>query len=130
MGHRCTPLAPFLLKVIAILFTLLFWTIFVASQGSGVITRSYEVPIEFQFLPREYTVKDMSPETIAVTLAGRNQDFNLLAPDALRVIIRLPGGVEGPQRVRIEESMISRPAALSVVKFSPRYAEFTVQRQD
>ena len=117
-------------KVIAVLFTVLIWTIFVAFQGSGVITRSYEVPVEFQFLPREYTVKDMSRETITVTLAGRNQDFTLLDPDALRVVIRLPGGVEGPQRVRIEESMISRPAALSVMKFSPRYVEFTVQRQE
>jgi diadenylate cyclase len=117
-------------KVIAVLFTLLLWAIFVASQGSGVVTRSYEVPVEFQFLPRGYTVSDMSRETITVTLSGRNQDFNLLDPEALRVVIRLPGGVEGRQRVRIEESMISRPAALSVVKFTPRYVEFTVQRQE
>ena len=117
-------------KVIAVLFTLLLWAVFVASQGSGVVTRSYEVPVEFQFLPRGYTVSDMSRETIAVTLSGRNQDFNLLDPEALRVVIRLPGGVEGRQRVRIEESMISRPAALSVVKFTPRYVEFTVQKQE
>ena len=50
--------------------------------------------------------------------------------EALRVVIRLPGGVEGRQRVRIEESMISRPAALSVVKFTPWYVEFTVQKQE
>jgi diadenylate cyclase len=117
-------------KIVAVLFTLLLWAIFVASQGSGVVTRPYEVPVEFQFLPRGYSVSDMSRETLAVTLSGRNQDFNLLDPDALRVVIRLPGGVEGRQRVRIEESMISRPAALSVVKFTPRYVEFTVQKQE
>jgi diadenylate cyclase len=117
-------------KVTAVFFTLLLWAIFVASQGSGVVTRPYEVPIEFQFLPPGYTVSDMSPETIAVTLSGRNQDFNLLDPEALRVVIRLPGGVEGRQRIRIEESMISRPAALSVVKFTPRYVEFTVQKRE
>jgi hypothetical protein len=117
-------------KVIAVFFALLLWAIFVASQGSGVVTRPYEVPVEFQFLPRGYTVSDLSPETVAVTLSGRNQDFNLLDPEALRIVIRLPGGVEGRQRVRIEESMISRPAALSVAKFTPRYVEFTVQRQE
>ena len=95
-----------------------------------MVTRPYEAPVEFQFLPRGYSVSDMSRETLAVTLSGRNQDFNLLDPDALRVVIRLPGGVEGRQRVRIEESMISRPAALSVVKFTPRYVEFTVQKQE
>lgn len=63
----------------------------------------------YHFLPRGYTVSDMSPETIAITLSGRNQDFNLLDPEALRVVIRLPGGVEGRQRVRIEESTISLP---------------------
>jgi diadenylate cyclase len=117
-------------KVIAVLFTLLLWAVFVGSQGSGVATRSYEVPMEFQFLPRGHTVSDTSHETIAVTLSGRNQDFNLLDPEALRVVIRLPGGIEGRQRVRIEESMISRPAVLSVVKFTPRYVEFTVQKQE
>lgn len=117
-------------KAIAVLFALLFWAIFVASQGSGVITRPYEVPVEFQFLPQGYAVSDMSRETIAVTVSGRNRDFNLLDPEALRVVIRLPGGVVGRLRVRIEESMISRPPALSVAKFTPRYLEFTVQKQE
>jgi diadenylate cyclase len=117
-------------KAIAVLFTLLFWAIFVASQGSGVITRPYEAPVEFQFLPRGYAVNEVSRETIAVTLSGRNQDFNLLDPEALRVVIRIPGGVEGHQRIRIEESMISRPSALSVVKFTPRYLEFNIRKQE
>jgi diadenylate cyclase len=117
-------------KAIAILFTALFWAIFVASQGSGVITRPYEVPVEFQFLPPGYAVSDTSHETAAVTLSGRNQDFNLLEPEALRVVIRLPGGVVGHQRVRIEDSMISRPSSLSVVKFTPRYLEFNVHKQE
>jgi diadenylate cyclase len=116
-------------KALTILLTLLFWAIFVGSQGSGVITRSYEVPIEFQFLPQGATISEVSHETIAVTLSGRNQDFNLLEPEALRVVIRLPGGVEGSQRIRIEESMISRPSSVSVVKFAPRYLEFTVRKQ-
>ena len=58
------------------------------------------------------------------------ESLPVVDPEALRVVIRLPGGVEGRQRVRIEESMISRPAALSVVKFTPRYVEFTVQKQE
>jgi diadenylate cyclase len=117
-------------KAIAVALTLLFWAIFVASLGSGVITRPYEVPVEFQFLPRGAAVSEVSRETIAVTLYGRNQDFNALDPEALRVVIRLPGGVEGPQRIRIGEAMISRPSSLSVVKFTPRYLTFTVRRQE
>jgi diadenylate cyclase len=116
-------------KAIAVLFTLLFWAIFVCSQGSGVITRPYEVPLEFQFLPQGYTISEVSRDTIAVIFSGRNQDFNMLEPEALRVVIRIPGGVAGHQRIRIEESMISRPSPLSVVKFTPRYLEFNVQKQ-
>jgi uncharacterized protein (TIGR00159 family) len=117
-------------KAIAVALTAVVWGIFVASQGSGVITRPYEVPVEFQFLPQGYGIGEVSPETIAVTLAGRKQDFNLLDPQALRVVIRLPGGVVGRQRVRIQESTISHPAALSVVNFTPRYLECTVRRQE
>jgi hypothetical protein len=110
--------------------SLLLWAIFVASQGSGVVTRPYEVPVEFQFLPQGYGVSELSPETIAVTLSGRNRDFTLLDPEALRVVIRLPGGVTGLQRIRIQESMISHPSALSVVNLTPRYLEFTIQKQE
>jgi diadenylate cyclase len=117
-------------KALAVLFTLLFWGIFVGFQGSGVITRPYEVPLEFQFLPQGYTISEVSRETIAIIFSGRNQDFNMLEPEALRVVIRIPGGVAGRQRIRVEESMISRPSSLSVVKFTPRYLEFNVQRQE
>jgi hypothetical protein len=117
-------------KIVAVLFSLLFWAIFVASLGSGVITRPFEVPVEFQFLPRGYTISDVSRDKITVIFSGRNQDFNMLEPEALRVVIRIPGGVEGRHRIRIEESMISHPSSLSVVKFTPRYLEFTVQKQE
>jgi diadenylate cyclase len=117
-------------KAIAVGLTLLLWSIFVASQGSGVVTRPYEVPVEFQFLPQGYGVSEVSLETIAVTLSGRNQDFKLLDPEALRVVVRLPGGVAGRQRIRIQESMISHPSALSVVNFTPWYLEFTIQKQE
>jgi hypothetical protein len=117
-------------KAIAVGLSLLLWAIFVASQGSGVVTRPYEVPVEFQFLPQGYGVSKLSPETIAVTLSGRNRDFTLLDPEALRVVIRLPGGVTGLQRIRIQESMITHPSALSVVNFTPLYLEFTIQKQE
>jgi len=107
----------------------LFWAIFVSSLGSGVITRPFEVPVEFQFLPRGYAISEVSRDTITVIFSGRNQDFSMLEPEALRVVIRIPGGVEGHQRIRLEESMISHPSSLSVVKFTPRYLEFTVQKQ-
>jgi hypothetical protein len=74
-------------------------------------------------------ISEVSPETVAVTLSGRPQDFNLLDPEARRVVIRLPGGVQGHQCVRLDESLISRPAAPSVVKFTPRYLEFNIQKQ-
>lgn len=116
-------------KVTAVLFSLLFWAIFVASVGSGVITRPFEVPVEFQFLPRGFTISEVPRDTVTVIFSGRNQDFNMSEPEALRVVIRIPGGVEGRHRIRVEESMISHPSSLSVLRFTPRYLEFTVQKQ-
>jgi len=72
----------------------------------------------------------VSRDKITVIFSGRNQDFNMLEPEASRVVIRIPGGVEGRHRIRIEESIISHPSSLSVVKFTPRYLEFTVQKQE
>ena len=55
-----------------------------------------------------------------------NQDFELLDAEQMRVIINLPQPTEGYQRVKINESLISHPASLSVTKFAPINFDFTV----
>jgi len=113
-------------KILAGAFTLLFWYMFVVQLGTGVLSHDYEVPVEFRFLPQEYIISKQSTDTIIVTLSGRNQDFSLFAPTQMRVVVNLPEAKAGYQRVRIDTSMISHPASLSVIKFTPGFVDFTV----
>ncbi len=113
-------------KLLAAGFTLLFWYVFVVQLGTGVVSHDFEVPVEFRFLPQQYIITKQTSDMVLVTLSGRNQDFALLDSEQMRVIINLPQATEGYQRVRINESLISHPASLSVTKFTPGNFDFTI----
>ncbi len=115
-------------KTIAIGFTLLFWYIFVIQLGTGIVSRDFDVPVEFHFLPSQYIITRQSSDTVTVTVTGRNQDFSLLDPEKdLRVIVNLPRPALGNQRIKISEGDISHPARLSVIKFTPLIIDLRIE---
>lgn len=116
-------------KIIACGFTLLFWYIFVVQLGSGIISRDFKIPVEFRFLPQQYAITKQSADAVTITLSGSNQDFSLLDPDKLKVIINMPNPVEGYQRIKIDEDIISHPGALPITKFSPGFIDFRITQE-
>ena len=115
-------------KFVAIICTLFLWYIFVIQFGTGVISRDFNIPVEFRFLPQQYIITKQTTDTITVTLSGRNQSFSLLDVDKLRVIINLARPEEGYQKVKIDESLINAPTSLAVVRITPSTIEFRVEK--
>ncbi len=115
-------------KLMALAFAFFFWFLLVVQLGGGEVTRELAIPVEFRFLPTEYAVSAVSSEKISVWFRGRNQDFNLLDPEALRVIVNLSRPTEGTARIVLTEALVNRPAAINVVRFSPRSLEFKIEK--
>ncbi len=114
-------------KVFAFLGALLLWFIFVVQLGGGTTTRQFSVPIEFRTVPRGYVVEQVVPKEISLTLSGKTQDFNLLNPDDLQVTVFVTESTEGAQKIDVDEKLISRPASLSVIAFSPKVIRYVLK---
>ena len=112
-------------KIIAAVLAALLWFIFVSP--SDTISREFDVPIEPRFQSSDLIV-ETNPKSITVTLNGRLQDFELLNPGGLKIVIDVSGLQEGTQKIKVEEKLISRPNAFSVTAFSPKTVQITVKR--
>ncbi len=116
-------------KLQAVLITFTLWAIFVVYLGANTITKQFDIPIEFRFLPDNYTISELSPNEIHTTLSGRAQNFNLLSPDSLRVIVDVTSTTADQQRIKITENLITAPPALSIVDISPTIIKFRLEKK-
>lgn len=112
-------------KIAACALAVFLWFIFVSP--SGVISREFEAPLEFRFQPPNLII-EANPKGINITLNGRNQDFELLNPSGLKVLINASDFKEGTQKIKMEDKLISRPGAFSVTAFSPKTIQITVKK--
>ncbi len=112
-------------KIIAVVLAALLWFIF--ASPSGILSREFEVPIEVRFQPLGLIV-ETNPKAVNITLSGRIQNFELLNPGGLKVLIDASEFREGTQKIKMEEKLISRPGAFSVTAFSPKTIQITAKK--
>jgi len=116
-------------KISAALISSTLWFIFVIQLGGGTVSRQFEVPIEFRFLPKEYIIEQLNPKTVTLTLSGRTQNFNLLNQDSLKVLINLTEVNNVSQKISINKNLIAAPPALTIIDFAPKTVQFKLGRQ-
>jgi len=117
------------LKISAITAAICIWFVFAISAQSGVINRQIVAPIEFKSVPKDFAVELTTPQTISITLAGKNPDFKLLKDDSVKIIIDIQGNqTEGRQKSTLSESMIEYPQGLEIVSFSPHTVRYTIKK--
>lgn len=115
-------------KIMAAVFTFLFWFLLVAQGGSGIVTRDFDVPIELRLVSADYVLTRVAPDSIEVTLSGRNQDFLLFDNTSLKVTIPVEGGA-GEKTLKISREHIRHPSGLTVVQFSPDTIKIFLEEQ-
>jgi uncharacterized protein (TIGR00159 family) len=114
-------------KLMAVAFASLLWYVFVLQLGGGITTRQIAVPIEFHSLPLSYTIESVVPVEVAITLSGRNQDFNILNDTALKISLEATSTSEGWQHVTLSKTHIQNlPPVFSVTKLSPDRIQYRI----
>ena len=116
-------------KILAAVFTFLFWFLLVAQTGSDVVTRDFDIPIELRLVPPEYVVTRFSPDTLTVTLSGTDRDFLLFDRDALKAVVPVNQPGEGAHTLTISAEQISHPTSIAVVQFSPTTIEIFLEKK-
>ena len=114
-------------KILAAGFAMMLWVTFSIQFGAGVINKTFSIPVEFRSLPDTYIIDRALPSEIKVSVSGKNQDFNLLNPQSLKVIVTVPEIKIGWHKIKIDKSFINNPSLLSITNFSPDTVQFHIE---
>lgn len=101
----------------SLIFSAIFWIIF--TYQTPIIQKKYTVPIEFKNLQKEHLVDAYSPQSMDIIFSGRENDFNILKPDAIKASLDLSETSTGWKQITIEEKDIGYPSNLKVIKIEP-----------
>lgn len=105
-------------KLFSVLLALLFWIFFV--YQTGVTNESFNIPVEFQYLPGNLVTEKISPTRVDVTLSGSYQDLhNLDTTKDLKILVDAKKFTAGWQRITLDESNVQSPSYLTLVDTVP-----------
>lgn len=114
-------------KILVLLLALFLWFSFVFQLGQ--ITKEYSVPVEFRFLDTSLQVSKVTPPEMTVVLSGKSNEFELLDPKNIRVVIDASSFEEGSERIKINEQMIQAPRSVSIVDYTPSTIRLQVEKK-
>jgi diadenylate cyclase len=92
---------------------------FLFAFPSGIVYRSFVVPIEYRNLPADFSLEDTSPLTTRVTLEGSEQAFRLLDPAAIAVSINLSELSRGTNNIYITGEDLNLPSGVELYNAEP-----------
>ena len=110
------------IKVYALLVSFILWA-FVLGQRSFMVNKE----IGLEYLVDSNMVLEGEPDTIEVTLQGKRAAIRNLSPKDLSVSIDLRGQLTGEKRIYIDESNISLPVGVKLVKAKPPSIDMHLQ---
>ncbi|MFA6407748.1 MAG: diadenylate cyclase [Candidatus Paceibacterota bacterium] len=116
-------------KAAAVLFALAFWFIFVVQSEAGIVNRQFAAPLEFRYVPQGYVIDDVTPKTIAITLAGENREFKLLKDENLKVLVDIADTTPGEKKIKISEEIVDYPSSFQLVTLSPKTVRYTLRKE-
>lgn len=98
----------------------LIW--FAAVPGSVVVSRTYHVPLLVENLPDGYTVDEVEPEFVQVTVSGPRRAIYLLGEQEIQPAIDAWLVLTGKRRFAIVPSDVRAPEGVQVLDVRPRSA--------
>jgi uncharacterized protein (TIGR00159 family) len=113
-------------KILSLLAALAFWFFFVVQVG--VVNQSFDVPIEFRLLPKNYLVDQVVPKTIHVSLSGKYKDLQNLNKNDLKVYYNASELNENVETINLTEKNFELPPYLSVTSFSPSIVKVKIKK--
>ncbi len=111
-------------KVASLLVAFGLW-FFIVFQA-GVASQVYSVPIEFKFLPPNYTLEQVEPNQVKVTLTGSNQDLSSVSAANIKVTVDLSAAPVGYGQKAIGPLNVSYPPFLTLTDVSPKTVSFKI----
>jgi YbbR domain-containing protein len=94
------------------------WFVFV--YQTGVVSKEYQIPVEYRYLPENITVVKSVPSTVKVIISGNNRDVETFEAKDLSVTIDAKEAKEGDMKIEIKTENVKVPKYLDVTSLAPK----------
>jgi len=113
--------------LVSLIVAALFWLVLV--PGSVVETATYEVPVEVQNIPENYSLESVTPPKVAVTLSGEKRNLFHVKPEEL--VIRLDGTLTrfGRQTFPISSTHLLLPPKVEIAGLVPEQVRVRIREE-
>jgi uncharacterized protein (TIGR00159 family) len=111
--------------LLALPVALVLWMLTV--PGGTLIEVTRDVPVTVRDLPENLVLESTDPETVEVRVSGPRRDLLFLEADDLRVAIDVFLAELGRRTFSIDDSNVSAPAGVDVVRVTPETVRISVR---
>lgn len=116
-------------KVLSVFISITLW-FFVVYQ-EGVIKLNFAIPIEYRSINNNLTIKSSYPETIDVTITGKNRDVSGLKSNDIKIVLDGTSIKSGENILSIKQDNIQIPSYVKLGNFTPKSIKvITVNKSD
>lgn len=117
VGYPGTKLAS--LAIATILWGIVVW-------DAEPVQRTFSVPVEFRNVPEQWSVHELEPSEVRVTIAGPTNQFELLDPEQLRFSLPMEERLAGLHSIWLRDDELTLPSGLEVTAIEPQRVWFQV----
>jgi diadenylate cyclase len=111
-------------KVAALAIAVALWGLLVWSVEP--VQRTFDVRVEFRNVPARWSVHEVEPNVVRVTLEGLANHFELLKPDELRFSLVMDESLPGLHSVWLQGDDLATPSGIEVRTIDPQRIWFQV----
>jgi diadenylate cyclase len=112
------------IKLAALTIALALWGLLVWNVEP--VQRTFEVPVEFRNVPTDWSVHELEPNTVQVTLEGMANQFELLDSRQLRFSLVMEESLPGLHSVWLHDGDLQTPSGIEVRAIDPQRVWFQV----
>lgn len=113
-------------KVIAVALTLALW--FVLVFGSGLIYKTFTIPVAYAPLNSNYEIAEITPPNVKVTFLGKRKSFFFIDKKEISLFLKIPNTSAGTKTVSISDTNLNFPEDLRLENIDPKRVKVKVKK--
>ena len=115
----------FSLKLLAVLIAVFLW---LSVTDERIIERGFQVPLEFENVPRTLRIAGDSPDVVRVRLRGPADAVGGVEPDDLAAVLDLSGGQPGRHAFDMLAGRVRTPPGVEVTSVVPETVNLVLEQ--
>lgn len=119
------PFRDFSLKLLAVVIAVLLW---LSVTDERIIERGFQVPLEFENVPRALRIAGDSPDALRVRLRGPADAVGGVEPDDLAAVLDLSGRQPGRHAFDMLAGRVRTPPGVEVTSVVPETVELLLEQ--